>query len=220
MHKMLRVAFPMNVRTTEAAFDIQYGYVRRPTHTNTSWEFAQFEVVAHRYADLSDNDYGVALLNDCKYGYKVRENMIDLNLLRSPREPDPDADLGHHEFTYALLPHIGMLIGSAVMAEAEQLNLAPLMLDGYAAKNTILPVTVSGTGLSMTVLKKAEKEECLVVRVVETLGKTSSGILWATGRVVETNLMEWVDGKPVEVKGEMPMTLAPFEIRTYKVFPG
>jgi alpha-mannosidase len=220
MHRMLRVAFPVNVRSSEASFDIQYGYVKRPTHTNTSWEFAQFEVVGHRYADLSENDYGVALLNDCKYGYKVRGNVLDLNLLRSPHDPDPDADLGEHEFTYALLPHTGALIDANVMAAAEQLNITPLVLDNCRAANAAWPVTVSGEGLSLTVLKKAEKEECLAVRIVETLGKTSSGALHAAGRVVETNLLEWTDGKPSDVKGEMPVTLRPFEIRTYKVFPG
>lgn len=215
-HRMLRVAFPVAVRSDEAAFDIQYGYAKRPTHTNTSLDYAKFEVVGHRYADLSDNDYGVALLNDCKYGYKVRGNVIDLNILRSPRDPDPDADIGTHTFTYALLPHTGTLTGSTVMAEAEQLNIAPLMLTGKM--KAAVPISVSGSGISMTVVKKAEKEECIIIRLVETLGKNSSGSIRLKGSIVETNLMEWENGKKETVNGDHAVSLAPFEIRTYKVY--
>ena len=97
-HKMLRVSFAVNVFSDLASFEIQFGHVQRNTHRNTSWDMAKFEVVGHRYADLSDNQYGVALLNDSKYGYKIHDNIIDLNLLRSPTVPDPTADRGHHEF--------------------------------------------------------------------------------------------------------------------------
>ena len=82
-HKML-AHFPVNVRTEQASFDIQYGFVKRNTHRNTSWDKAKFEVVGHKYADLSDYDNGIALLNDCKYGYMVHDNILDLNLLRLP----------------------------------------------------------------------------------------------------------------------------------------
>ena len=106
-HKMLRVHFPVSIRSEQATFDIQYGYVKRNTHRNTSWDKAKFEVVGHKYADLSEHDHGVALMNDCKYGYMVHDNILDLNLLRSPSNPDPDADEGSHTFTYSLsLIHI------------------------------------------------------------------------------------------------------------------
>ncbi|MBI4977908.1 MAG: alpha-mannosidase [Spirochaetes bacterium] len=216
-HRMLRVAFPVNVVSTEASFDIQYGFVKRSTHENTSLDFAQFEVVGHRYADLSANDYGVALLNDCKYGYKVKDNIIDLNILRSPRDPDPDADIGNHVFTYALLPHNGTLIESSVMAEAEALNVPPVMLAGFAANHTALPATVTGDGVSITAVKKAEKEECHIVRIVETCGKHTTAVLKAAGTVTETNLMEWENGAKLDAKNGAAIELSPFEIRTYKV---
>ena len=141
---MLRVAFPTTIRSDKASFDIQYGYAERNTHRNLSWDMARFEVAAHKYADLSDRDYGVALLNDCKYGYKVLENVIDLNLLRSPTHPDPDADLGHHEFTYSLLPHTGTLIESDVIAEATQLNQPPAFFAGCSLGAATVPFTVGG----------------------------------------------------------------------------
>ena len=119
---MLRVHFPVNVHTDRASFDIQYGYVKRNTHRNTNWDKAKFEVVGHKYADLSTHDYGVALMNDCKYGYMVYDNMLDLNLLRSPSNPDPDADIGEHQFIYSLLPHKNNLIRSDVIIESKYLN--------------------------------------------------------------------------------------------------
>jgi len=129
-HKMLRVSFPVNITNNEASYDVQYGYVKRPTHRNTSWDMAKFEVVGHKYADLSNADYGVALLNDCKYGYKIHNNVIDLNLLRSSTYPDADADLGTQTFTYSLLPHTDGLTKSNVMSEAQMLNFHPLVLEG------------------------------------------------------------------------------------------
>ncbi len=121
-HKMLRVHFPVNVRAEQATFDIQYGHVKRNTHRNTSWDKAKFEVVGHKYADLSDHDYGVALVNNCKYGYMIHNNILDLNLLRSPNNPDPDADQGQHQFTYSILPHNQNFIQSDVIAESSILN--------------------------------------------------------------------------------------------------
>ncbi len=97
-HRMLRTAFPIRVQTDSATCDIQYCHLQRPTHRNTTWDMARFEVAAQKYADLSDQQRGVALLNDCKYGHKLHDNFIDLHLLRSPTQPDPDADLGTHQF--------------------------------------------------------------------------------------------------------------------------
>ena len=122
-HKLLRAAFPVDVVADEARFEIQYGTVARPTHDNTKWDYAQFESCAHRYADLSDPDFGVALLNDCKYGYRVKGSELSISLLRAPTEPDPIADRGAHRFTYAILPHAGDLAHTdEVVAAAAELN--------------------------------------------------------------------------------------------------
>jgi len=219
-HRMLRVSFPTTVLAEQAGFDIQYGFVKRPTHDNDSWDMARFEVTAHRYADLSGNDYGVALLNDCKYGHKVRGHVLDLNLLRAPSEPDPDADLGRHVFAYSLLPHAGGLIDSQVMAEGAMLNQKPVMLPGYRAGKAALPCTLEAEGISLEVVKRAEKEACVVIRLVETRGCTSTGTLRvAAGKatLVVTDLMEWEDLDEVAVAGEIGVALKPFEIRTYKI---
>src|SRR5262249_42905009 len=104
---LLKAAFPLDLRTRTATREIQYGALEMPTHQNTSWEQAHFEVLAHRWIDLSEAEYGVSLLNDGRYGHDVREATLRLTLLRSPRVPDPEADLGEHHFTYSLFPHLG-----------------------------------------------------------------------------------------------------------------
>tara|TARA_Y100000996_G_scaffold397623_1_gene364829 strand:- start:216 stop:839 length:624 start_codon:yes stop_codon:yes gene_type:complete len=201
----------------QATFDIQYGYVKRNSHRNTSWDKAKFEVVGHKYADLSDHDYGVALLNDCKYGYMVHDNLLDLNLLRSPSNPDPDADIGEHSFTYSLLPHKQDLIRSSVIAESTCLNQEPIMLEGVSS-NLEMPIKLSGDGLELTVLKKAEKEDCWIVRIVEIHGRNSKGALHFHGSINECNLIEWENlDKKENVHGDFLLDLSPFEIRTYKV---
>ena len=101
-HKFLKVAFPVNVLAARATYEIQFGHLERPTHTNTSWDVARFEVCAHRWADLGEPGYGVALLNDCKYGYDIHGNVMRLSLLRGPGWPDPESDQGSHRFSYAL----------------------------------------------------------------------------------------------------------------------
>lgn len=105
--KMLKVAFSLQIRARQAVYDLPFGHIERPTHRNTSWEQAKFEVCGHKWAGLSEGDYGAALLNDCKYGYDARENVLRLSLLRSPVRPDGQSDIGRHEFTYSLLPHGG-----------------------------------------------------------------------------------------------------------------
>ncbi|XP_063555115.1 alpha-mannosidase 2C1 isoform X11 [Gorilla gorilla gorilla] len=104
-HKFLKVEFPARVRSSQATYEIQFGHLQRPTHYNTSWDWARFEVWAHRWMDLSEHGFGLALLNDCKYGASVRGSILSLSLLRAPKAPDATADTGRHEFTYALMPH-------------------------------------------------------------------------------------------------------------------
>ncbi len=218
-HRMLRVAFPVNVRSDQASFEIQYGYAKRNTHRNVSWDMAKFEVAAQRYVDLSDAQYGVALLNDCKYGHKVHENVLDLNLLRSPTHPDPDADLGSHSFTYSLLPHEGTLVDSDVMAEAAQLNQPPLVFVGLRAEASVVPVQVRGEGVGLEVLKRAEKGPDRVIRLVEKRGFRTEAVVQCRNadlRLIETDLMEWHDRRDWGA-GEVTVPMAPFEIRTFRL---
>jgi alpha-mannosidase len=218
-HKMLRVSFEVNIHSDTASYEIQYGHVRRNTHRNTSWDMAKFEVVGHRFADLSDKKYGVALLNDCKYGYKIHDNIIDLNLLRSPTLPDPKADRGEHSFTYSLLPHTGEMIDSDVLSEAAQLNQPPAIFQGELQNEIEFPVTISPEHVVLEVLKKAEREEALIVRIYEPFGKTVDVNLGISADIVEiheTSLMESSEKKLEINKGMIPLTFTPFKIKTLK----
>lgn len=217
-HRILRVAFPAAVQTERASCDIQYGFVERDTHTNTSWERARFEAAAHRYVDLSDPDYGVALLNDCKYGYRLVGNLLDLALLRAPTNPDPDADQGEHLFSYALLPHTGDLRHSEVIPEAARFNQGLLQFVGVAAAGRKFPIQLTGEGLSLEVVKKGEKEDCHILRIVETKGGNATGTLICNGGTIqETDLMEWQDGPTQSCREPLTLKLGRFEIRTFKL---
>jgi alpha-mannosidase len=218
--RLLRVAFPLESQATEALCDIAYGFVSRPTHANTEWDFAKFEVCAHHYVDISEPDYGVALLNDSKYGHSVQGNVLGLTLLRSPLYPDPDADVGHHEFSYVLYPHGGTLVKSDVRSRGACLNRVPLVFPEAAPRRTRAPVWLEASGVSLEVLKKAEKDEALIVRLVETRGARASGWLRTSlvgATLAETDLMEWNDGEERPFDGHEAFSLFPFEIKTYKI---
>lgn len=120
--RFLKVEFPTTVSNAQATFETQFGHLQRPTHRNTSWDWAKFEVCAHKWADLSEYGFGVALLNDCKYGYAVEGKVMRLSLLRSPKCPDATCDIGHHSFVYSIMPHSGSFQASNVIREAYNLN--------------------------------------------------------------------------------------------------
>jgi len=219
--RMLRVAFETAVLADEAAFDIQYGFVKRPTHDNTLADMAKFEAAGQRYADISEAAYGVALLNDCKYGYHVKDGTLDLGLLRSPKYPDWSADLGAHEFSYALLPHRGSLASSDVMREAACFNRVPHFLSGYGSGAAEPPCRLEGDGITVEAIKKAEKGDGVIVRLVENWGARHGATLVLRdpgAEIVETNLIEWDAGarlKPVD--GKLEIKLSPFEIKTLRI---
>lgn len=219
-HRMLRVSFPAAVHAERAACEIQYGHLFRATHQNTSWDMAKFEVPAHRWVDISAADRGVALLNDCKYGYSVHGNVLDLNLLRSPTSPDPTADIGRHTFTYSLLAHAGDLHAGGVIAEAGLLNQPPVAFADRAAPAAPAPVAISGDqGVELAVVKRAEKSAQIVIRLAETRGRHSTATvrLAKPGKLVACDIMEWNDGPATQPGSEHQVSLAPFEIRTLKV---
>ncbi|MCB9503851.1 MAG: alpha-mannosidase [Deferribacteres bacterium] len=219
-HKMLRVAFTVDVQSDLAIYEIQYGTVKRPTHRNTSWDMARFEVVGHRFVDLSDNQYGVALLNDCKYGHKILDNLMEINLLRSPTMPDPEADIGEHEFTYAFLPHNNALNNSDVYLEASQLNQPVSTLAGVDGSMLEFPVKLDSNEVILEVLKKAEKSNDLVLRIYEPRGMHASAHLILSDvqtKVYETDLLENNECLLPVLNGKIHLKLRPFEITTLKI---
>jgi alpha-mannosidase len=168
-HKFLKVAFPVGVRSSRATYEIQHGHIERPTVENTSWDQARFEVSAHRWADLSEPGYGVALLNDCKYGYDIRGNVMRLSLLRAPGYPDADADQGLNRFRYALLPHLGDLrFDGRVVEEAEAFNLGIAIVPGQADGRIL---SLDRDGVSVEAVKWADRRDGVIVRLCEVWGR-------------------------------------------------
>ena len=220
-HKLCRVAFPLDILADEASCEIQYGVVKRPTNDNTKWQYAQFECVGHRYADLSDADFGVALLNDCKYGYRAKGSEISLSLLRAPTAPDPFADKGEHDFTYAILPHAGPLNASdAVTSAAAELNQGLVRFEGAAAtKKAVLPVSFDGEGVELAVLKREDEGDGLVVRLVERRGRHATGTLSTTLPDAKATPCLATERADVGETLAMParLSLRPYEIMTLRI---
>ena len=217
--KMLRVAFPVDVTAPEAAYEIQYGLCRRPTHRNTTWDMAKFEVCGQRFADLSDGERGVALLNNCRYGYKVHERTLDLNLLRAPWNPDPQADRGEHAFTYSLLPHPEPLVRAEVIREAHQLNQPPCVVAGRVPYEP--PCRIHGGSALIDAIKKAEDEDAWIVRIYEALGQATCCEISCRDPgavIVDSNIME--EPGSVQTAHPGPLHLRSFEVRTLLVRPG
>ena len=196
-HRLLKTAFYTDIRATKATYDIQFGHAERPTHWNTSWDWARFEVCGHKWADLSETGYGVSLLNDCKYGHSIRDNAMKLSLLKSNTRSSVEADMGEHEFIYALYPHEGAVTEGGTMEEACRLNAPALVVSGgFRATKRIIWVeeTAPGaTGVQIDAVKKAEDEDCLIVRMHECRGgrrrvRISSD--YPVERIVPCNLLE------------------------------
>ena len=222
---LLRALFPVRVRSHEATFETMYGAVKRPTHRNTTWEAARFEVAAHRFCDLSEPGYGVALLNDGKYGHSVRDNVIGVSLLRGPLYPDPYADEGVHRFTYSLFPHLGSWEEAGVVREAFALN-SPLFRVDQSSVGPVTSrkagfVTAGGIELALGSLKRAEGGGALILRLYEPHGARGTASL-RFGRTVEkverTNLLEDSPVDELSVENEVVrFEVRPFEVTTLRL---
>jgi alpha-mannosidase len=229
-HILLKAAFPLAVTSDFATYEIPYGTIERPTTRNNSWEKAQFEVPAMRWADLSGvgsdgKVHGLSLLNQDKYGYDAVGNVLRLTLLRSPTWPDPDADQGHHHFHYAIYPHAGTWKDALTMRHGWEYDY-PLQAVVTTAHPGSLPAehafaSVEPDNVVLTAVKKAEDANGLIFRVYEWAGKESTAVFHvppgATSATV-TNLMEQPEGSPLSVAGDVvKVPIHPYEILTIRV---
>jgi alpha-mannosidase len=221
---LLKVAFPVNIRSDKARYEIQFGNVERPTHWNTPKDFAQFEVPGHKWVDLSETDYGVAVLNNCKYGHDIRNNVMRMTILRAPKSPDPTADVNKiHTLTYSLLPHTGIFTNN-VIQEAYQLNVPTTALT-VASKSgpqaaCVSYFTISGQNIIIETVKKAEDDNSMIVRIYEAHGirgiRTFQTSL-PVRRIVETDLMEREETRLAVKDGKVKLNFTPYQIRTLKL---
>lgn len=241
--KFLKVEFPVDIRNTEASYETQFGIVRRPTHYNTTWDMAKFEVCCHKFADLSEHGYGVSILNDSKYGFATCGNLMRLSLLRAPKAPDAHADMGRHHIRWAILPHDHEMHSTTVRT-AFEFNHPMKLLQPTTNKPPASawlrqsPILLTGDpSLVLDTVKRAEDDEDvsrgelpkrkgrnIVLRIYDSLGGRSAGVIKTKGLGVKvakawkTNLLE-DDLEEVEVgeDGGIRIVLRPFEVATFRL---
>lgn len=227
---LLRALFPLNINTNRATCEIQFGAVERPTHRNTSWDVARFEVCAHRWVDLSEGDYGVALLNTGKYGHSLHHTTVGLSLLKGAIFPDPDADRGHHHFTYSLLPHAGDWRTAEVVRRAYELN-APLravlqtdarpeIRENRSTGRSPSFVTTTSEHVVTETIKRAHDGDGLIVRLYEAHNRRGHVALTFDRPVASAEEVDLLERAidTVDLDGAtVRFDVRPFEIKTVRV---
>lgn len=217
--KLMKVAFPVDIRSTEATYDIQFGNVKRPTHWNTSWDMARFETVGHQWADLSETGYGVSLLNDCKYGYDIKDQTMRLSLLKAAIHPDPTADQGEHLFTYSLLPHLGDWRAGETIKHAWFLNNPMKVVKGEFTPKERSFMNIHNDHVHIDAIKKKEDADAVIIRFHEYEGRRGTVCIEFPKNVKkwsETNLME-KEVESLDQTGKIELEVKPYEIKTIVV---
>lgn len=222
--KMLKVAFPVTVIAREATYEIAHGTNTRPTHSNTVFDGAKFEVCGHKFADLSEGLYGVSLINDCKYGYDIHDNVMRLTLLRSPTCPDQTADKGYHSFTYRLYPHGGSWQQSNLLRYAFGLNnplrVYRLPANGQTGETEKQLIHISRKGVVLDALKPAQDADGIILRVYEALssrGKVEITLPMPVHSVTECNLMEVDETQLAHTGSSFTFDIKPNEVRSFRI---
>ncbi len=223
-HILLKVAFPVDILNPAATYEIQWGNVQRPTHRNTSWDWARFETCAQKWVDLSEGDYGVSILNDCKYGHDIRDNIIRISLLRSPTMPDPEADQGEHQFSYSLLPHTGNWDGRTI-SSAYALN-DPLLVyraeqkSGVTDRRGTSLVFADQPNIVIETIKRAEDGNGVIVRLYESQrcrGPVTLSTNFALASAWRTNLLEQKQSELAVANNRVTFSVHPYEIVTLRL---
>lgn len=223
-HQLLKAFFPINVHAVEATYDIQFGNIKRPTHKNTSWDQAKFEVCAHKWADISDDGYGVSLINDCKYGHSASGSTLSLTLLKCATYPNPNADKGHHVFSYSICPHAGNFKTGETVKKAYLFN-NPLITVSVQKQNGTLPesfsfVSTDSKNIVIETVKKAEKSDDIIVRFYDAFDRSEDVTLKFGKSINEAFLCDLLENniKPIEVQDNtITVHVSNYEIMTLKI---
>ena len=221
---MLKDHFPVDVHTSTATFDIQYGNVTRSTTDNTSWDWSKFEVCHHKWLDVGEDGYGVSFLNDCKFGVSVRGTDVGLTMLKSPLYPNPDADKEHHTFTYSIFPHQGDWREAGTVAQAYELN-NPMKavtreVGSGSLPNTFSLFSVDQENVVIEAVKKAEDSDAVIVRMYECWNRRSDVTLTAGAKIQSAsfcNIMEEEDQTAATDGRQIHFRIRPYQIVTLKI---
>ncbi|MCM0647715.1 alpha-mannosidase [Clostridium swellfunianum] len=219
---LLKAAFPVDINSSKATYEIQYGNIERSVHNNTSWDLAQFEVCAHKWADLSEGAYGVSLLNDCKYGYDIKNDTMRLTLIKAGTYPNPDADLGMHEFTYSIYPHKNTWKEASTQEMAYNLNVPmhAVIEDSHEGvlQNNMSLLKVNKNNCIAEVVKKAETGDAVIVRLYEYKNmreKIEVSFCSEIESVYECDLLENPIGVIESDINKISFEIKPYEIKTF-----
>lgn len=222
---LVRDYFPVDVHASEATYEIQYGNVKRPTHYNTSWDFAKFEVCAHKWLDISEDGYGISVLNDCKYGCSVHDGVIGLSMLKSAVYPNPEADKEHHTFWYSICPHQGDFREGDTVAKAYVFNNPYQAVTKQVAGKQLAAayswVTCDTENVLVEVVKQAEDDTAVIVRCYECYNRRSNVSLHfdcPVELVSACNMLEHQENDMTVSNGTITFDMKPFEIKTFKLY--
>ena len=225
--KMLKVRFFTDIVTTKATYDIPFGTIERSAYRNNSFDAAKFEVAGHAWMDLSQGDCGLSLLNDCKYGFEAFDGMMCQTLLRGPLVPDPESDQEEHRFIYSIYPHAGDWRAGHTHRQALDLNHPPDAVLEAAHPGPLPPrhsfLQLDADNVFLEALKKAEKSDHLIIRLVERHGCGGPVSVNLAGLQIaeafECNLLEREDAPVEHNTSSFRFTIAPYQIRTFKIQP-
>ena len=221
---LLKAQFPLDINTNNGTFETAYGNVERTAHNNTSWDIAQFEVPAHRWMDLSEFGFGVSLLNDCKYGYSIKNNNIEISLLKPGQSPNKICDIENHKFLYSLYPHLGSWQQGNTHKEAECLN-EPLV-GLYSEKNLgglnkkLSFFNLNCDNVVIDTVKIAEKSNDIIVIVYEYFNKRTSvefSSHFNISKVIECNILEEEEEQILVENNSFNFEIKPYEIKIFKL---
>ena len=223
-HLVLKTKFPVDVNANKATYDIQFGSVERPTHKNTRWDAARFEVCAHKYCDFSEYGYGVSLLNDCKYGHAIHDGIMSLTLLKCGTFPDPTADKCEHRFTYSLCPHSGDYREAGIIQKAYELNV-PMTAVKVSGNKGTLPceyslLTADKENVIFETAKKSEDGDDIILRGYECFNKRTDVTLTLGVPVKSAYICDMLENEETEIPvidSKISLTFKPFEIITVKL---
>ena len=220
--RVLKAAFFPKVRASRATYEIQFGAVERPTHRNTEYDAIRFEGSAHKWADLSQSDFGLSILSDSKYGYDILDDRMRITLLRAPVEPDYKADRGEHDFIYSLYPHASSWESGGTVKAGFGLNVPADLCDAAAKANTVPAsfATVDHDSLVLDTLKKAEDGKGYIVRLYESCGKGGTATLRFAKElksVTACDLMEQNEETVATDGNSFTFETAPYCIHSYRV---
>lgn len=216
-HRLLRSLFKLNLISDKANYEIQFGHISRNTTNDNSFDEAKFEVCGHKWMDYANEEMGVSLLNDCKYGYSGKKNIIGISLLNSPKYPNPYADMGKHEFTYSLLPHVGPL-SLKTIDEAMLLNNKTKVFKGKA-KDLRQLIIKDNDNIKIDAIKKSNDDDAYIIHLHEAIGKTNKVKIqsdYLIKKYANCNLLE--EYKEIVDKNIINTTFKPFEIKCFKIW--